>query len=164
VDAVRDLLAFFLVTLVLASAGATGEREVRGRLSMYWPGDSCRTGRVLACDTPRRRRFYEPGSFHVAVRDWWRVGCGTVVRVCVEATGRCVRAPVLDSGPWGAIYGPTRNAKREGRWMIWTHSITPPPPWRFRGHVDVSRAVWVALGRPPFLSRVRIYYPRRGRV
>lgn len=162
-DAVRDLLGFFLATLALASAGATGEREVRGRISMYWPGDSCRTGRILACDTPRRRRFYRPGSWHVAVRDWWRVGCGTVIRVCSDVTGKCVRAPVLDSGPWGAYYGPLKHAKKEGRWMVWTSKL--PPGWKRRGHVDVSRAVWVALGRPPFLSRVRIYYPRRrGRV
>jgi hypothetical protein len=158
VDAVRNLLLFFLGALTLAAAGPD-EREVRGRLSYYWPGDGF-TGKVLACDTPRRRRFYRPGSFHVAVRDWWRVGCGTVVRVCSEATGKCVRAPVLDSGPWGAYWGKLKNARKEGRWIIWTAAL--PAGWKRRGHVDVSRAVWEALGRPAFLSPVRIYYPRTG--
>ena len=153
------LLRLILETIVAAPAPA--EYVERGRISVYWPGDNCRTGRVLACDRPRRRRFYTKGSWHVAVRRWRRVGCGTFVRVCAEATGRCVRAPILDSGPWGAYFGPLKNAKREGRYMVWTRAL--PPGWKRRGHVDVSRAVWFALGRPAFLSKVRVYYPRRGR-
>jgi hypothetical protein len=151
-----------LLRLVLEAFASTPTEYVeRGRISVYWPGDGCRTGRVMACDRPRRRRLYARGSFHVAVRRWRVVGCGTVVRVCAEATGRCVRAPVLDSGPWGAYFGPLRNARRDGRYLVWTRGPLPPG-WRWRGHVDVSRAVWEALDRPPFLSAVRVYYPTRG--
>lgn len=152
------VLRFVVEALVALVATSSAGYVERGRISVYWPGDGCRTGRVMACDRPNRRVRYTRGSWHVAVRDWRRVGCGTVLRICSEATGRCVRAPVLDSGPWGAYRGSLENARREGRYAVVTGSL--PTGWRWRGHVDVSRAVWVALGRPRFLSRVRVYYPR----
>lgn len=148
-----------LVLLALLAPTPT-DLLVRGRLSVYWPGDSCRTGRVLACDTPRRRRFYVPGSVHLAMRTWHRIGCGRVVRVCAEATRKCVDAPVLDSGPWGIIRGPLRRAVAEGRWRVWTKP-RPPEGWRFRAVVDLSRALWIKLGKPAPLSFVRVY--RRSR-
>lgn len=132
--------------------------EQRGRLSYYWPGDSMRTGRELACSSRRRRRYYEPGSVHVALRAWSVLGCGTRVVVCAEATRRCAVAPVYDSGPWGVIRGPLRRAVKEGRWRVWTKR-TPPKGWRFRAVVDLSRALWVRLGKPRGLSRVRVYVP-----
>jgi hypothetical protein len=126
------------------------EQVARGGISFYWPGDSCQTGRVLACDTPCRRRLYRDRSIHVAMRGVRRrFPCGTAVVVCSEQTGRCVTAPVLDAGPWGIIDG-------AGKRMKW-RKLEPPTGWRFRGIVDVSREVWKRLGRPSFLSRVRIY-------
>jgi hypothetical protein len=155
-----------VILLVVLAASAT-ERVDRGRLSVYWPGDPTGTSRVLACDSPRRRLLYRRGSVHVARRDWRRIGCGTVVRVCAEATGRCADAPVLDSGPWGIVRGPLKNAVRDGRWRRprgpreasrWLRRL--PPGWRFRGVVDLSRELWRRLGRPPSLSFVRVHVPR----
>lgn len=136
----------------------------RGRLSVYWPNDSMRTGNVLACDRPTRRRFYRRGSVHVAHRRWRRIGCGTKVRVCADATGRCITAPVLDSGPWGIYRGKLEGAVKEGRWRVWTR-YKPPSGWRFRGVVDLSREAWRRLGKPPGLSKVTLMYrpKRRGR-
>lgn len=121
----------------------------RGRLSVYWPGDGMTPGKVLACDTPCRPRRYRRGSVHVAMRGARRkIGCGTSVVVCSEKTGLCVAAPVLDAGPWGIVRGK--------KWRFWP-KLRPPRGWKFRAVVDVSREVWRRLGRPRFLSFVRIY-------
>lgn len=142
-----------MTALVLALSFAVPEgmtEFARGRISFYWPGDGSTPGKVLACDTPCRPRRYRRGSVHVAMRGVRRrFPCGTAVVVCSEQTGRCVPAPVLDAGPWG-IVDAEGNRRRWGR-------IDPPEGWRFRGVVDVSREVWRRLGRPRFLSRVRIY-------
>jgi hypothetical protein len=140
-------VAAVVVALLALPPGLT--EVARGRLSVYWPGDGLATGSVLACDTPRRPRRYRRGSVHVAMRGIRRgIPCGTVVVVCSGETGRCVPAPVLDAGPWGIVRG--------RRWRVWTNP-RPPPGWRFRSVVDVSREVWRRLGKPDFLSRVRIY-------
>jgi hypothetical protein len=144
--------------LTILLAYLLGLTEIdRGRLSYYYPGDGYtkRSG-VMACDTPRRRRIYRPGSVHVAMRNARRFGCGRLVLVCAEATGRCLAAPVLDAGPWGIIRGPLKNAVEEGRWRVWRR-LRPPKGWRFRAVVDLSRELWRRLGRPPVFSFVRIY-------
>ncbi len=134
-----------------ALSAPLGMAEIaRGGISVYWPGDGCKTGKVLACDTPCRPRRYRRGSVHVAMRGVrTEFECGTAVVVCSEQTGRCAVAPVLDAGPWGIV--------RNGIRRRWRSSDPPPPGWRFRAVVDVSREVWKRLGKPRFLSRVRIY-------
>jgi hypothetical protein len=122
-----------------------------------------KTGNVLACDTPRRRRFYRRGSVHVAIREWRKIGCGTKVVVCAHKTARCAVAPVLDSGPWGIYRGKMKNAVKEGRWRVYTRSYVPPKGWKFRGLVDLSRELWRRLGRPRGLTGVTVYVPRRRR-
>lgn len=135
---------------------ADAVRVERGRLSVYWPGDGFNAGE-LACGG----RF-EATQEHVARRDWRRLGCGRRLVVCALATRRCARTTVRDAGPFGIYRGPLRNAVREGRWRVWTRR-RPPPGWRFRAVVDLSRALWVRLGRPPALSEVVLYVlPRVG--
>jgi len=145
-----------------------GEVLESGLLSYYWPGDSTGTGSVLACDRPKRRRFYRRGSVHVAMRTWYRLGCGTEVLLCASDTSRCALAPVLDSGPWGIVRGPLRNARAEGRWRrprsaveanTWLRAL--PEGWRFRGVADLSVALWKKLGRPLPLTQISIYRLRR---
>lgn len=125
-----------------------------GGSSAYWPGDSMRTGTVLACDRPSRPRRYRRGSVHVAMRAWWRIGCGTKVLVCSRRTARCAVAPVLDGGPWMVTDGKRRK--------VWVKQ-RPPKGWRFRAVADLSRALWRRLGRPPAFSRLAIYYAPAGR-
>lgn len=138
-------IILFLVTL------PPGLVEIEsGPLSYYYPGDSCRTGKVLACDTPCRPRRYRKGSVHVAIRGARRkYGCATAVVVCSDETGRCVAAPVLDAGPWGIV--------KDGVRRVWRKSTTPPSGWKFRAVIDLSLEVWKRLGRPKPFSRVRIY-------
>ena len=131
---------------------AAGEVEV-GRLSVYWPGDGFNAGE-LACGG-RFRAEQE----HVARRDWRRLGCGRPLVVCALATRRCVLSEVRDAGPFGVYRGPLRNAVREGRWRVWTRSLRPPPGWRYRAVVDLSRGTWQRLGRPGGLSPVLLYFP-----
>jgi hypothetical protein len=136
--------------LLLALSVPPGLTEfARGPLSFYWPNDGSTPGKVLACDTPCRPRRYHPGAVHVAMRGVRReFPCGTAVLVCSEQTGRCAVAPVFDAGPWGIV--------REGVRRTW-RSRRAPRGWRFRGVVDLSREVWRRLGKPKFLSTVRIY-------
>ena len=121
-----------------------------GRLSVYKPGDGFNHGR-LACG----------GTFtheqnHIAYRKWHRVGCGRKVLVCAVSTGRCVLSRVMDAGPYGIYRPPLKHAVRDGRWKVWTKK-EPPEGWKWRAVVDVSYKLWVLLGKPPFLSRVRIF-------
>lgn len=125
------------------------------RASMYHPGDGHNAGE-LACGG----RF-EAHQEHVAVRRWWAVGCGRPVVVCHGA--RCVATRVRDAGPFGVTDG-------RGGWRIET-GRSPRAPWRYRGGVDLSRALWRRLGRPAFLSRVMLVWlapdtqtRRRGRL
>lgn len=135
---------------------------VVGGLSVYWPGDSCRTGTVMSCDRPRKPVRYREGSIHVAIRTWWRIGCGTKVVVCSDFSSLCEVAPVLDGGPWGIIRGRLRKAVAEGRHRVWVKQ-RPPRGWRFRAVADLSRELWRRLGSPPIFSRISIYYIPTGR-
>ena len=107
-----------------------------GMSSAYHPGDG-HSGPELACGG----RFTW-ASHHVAIRQW-RGLCGAPVRVCVRR--RCVWTTVQDSGPWGAVRGK--------RWEV---QIRLKPGWRRRGVVDLSYAVWLELGKPRFLSPIRV--------
>lgn len=109
-------------------------------LSAYWPGDGHNSG-ALACGGR-----YTADQEHIAVRRWWAVGCGRPVLVCAAQTRRCAITRVRDAGPYGVTDG-------RGRWRVHTGSRAPEAPWRYRGGVDLSRALWVRLGRPRFLSR-----------
>jgi hypothetical protein len=71
-------------------------------------------------------------------------------------------ARVMDSGPFGIYCGRLARCVEEGRYRTWTRSLTPPAGWKWRGHADLSRALWKKLGRPRFLSRVRLYFLPRG--
>ena len=112
-----------------------------GALSWYAPNDGHNHGR-LACGGTLTNE-----SHHVAIRRW-RGRCGAPVRVC--ARGRCVWTTVQDSGPWGAVRG-----------RQWEVQIKLKSGWRRRGVVDLSPAVWRELGRPPFLTPVRVEVYRR---
>lgn len=120
-----------------------------GALSIYHVGDGM-SGLELACGG----RF-KPDQEHIAIRQW-RGRCGAKVRVCAAATGRCVWSVIKDAGPFGCV-----NAT--GRWRNCVRGRRAGESWR--GVVDLSRPLWIKLGRPPFLSRVRveIYTPRRPR-
>ena len=144
-----------ILTIAIELLGSDELVMKRGRLSMYYPGDGY-TGRVMACDTPKKRRIYREGSVHIALRKWWKIGCGKKVVVCSEITRKCATAPVLDAGPFGIYRGELRGAKREGRWKVWTKS-KPPEGWQWRAVADLSRALWKKLGKPPGLSMIRIY-------
>ncbi|MCU0912957.1 MAG: hypothetical protein MUC88_00165 [Planctomycetes bacterium] len=109
-----------------------------GALSVYHPGDGHNHGE-LACGG---RLTWQ--SEHIAIRRW-RGRCGARVRVCVGGGRRCVWSTVRDSGPWGATDG--------RRWEV---QIRLKRGWRRRAVVDLSWALWVKLGRPPFLSRVTL--------
>ena len=108
------------------------------RLSVYWPGDGHNAG-ALACGGR-----YTADQEHIAVRRWWAVGCGRPLLVCAAETGRCARTRVRDAGPYGVTDGT--------RWRVHTGPRAPRPPWKYRGGVDLSRALWERLGRPRFLS------------
>lgn len=108
-----------------------------GALSVYHPGDGMNGGE-LACGGRLTWR-----SDHIAIRQWRKVGCGARARVCVGR--RCAWTTVQDSGPWGAVRGK--------RWEV---QIRLKPGWRRRGVVDLSWALWKRLGKPRFLTRVRV--------
>jgi hypothetical protein len=113
-----------------------------GAISSYRAGDGFNAG-TLACGGPLL-----PSSHHVAIRQW-RGRCGAPAVVCSAATARCVRTVVADSGPWGATDG-----------RAWEVQIRLRPGWRRRAVVDVTRAVWLELGRPAALSGVVVWVGR----
>lgn len=122
-----------------------------GPLSVYSPGDGCNRG-VLACGgkfTDRQR--------HLAHRKWWKLGCGRLVVVYSEQTGKMALTKLYDSGPFGVLRGPTKRARVEGRWKVHV-GPRPPPGWRWRGLVDLSVALWKDLGSPRFLSPVHLWF------
>jgi len=107
-----------------------------GALSWYAPGDGHNHGN-LACGGKLTN-----DSHHVAIRQW-RHRCGDKARVCVGE--RCVWTTVQDSGPWGAVRG-----------KQWQVQIRLKPGWKRRGVVDLAPALWRELGRPAFLTPVRV--------
>lgn len=123
-----------------------------GRLSFYAPNDGHNRG-ILACNSKRFTHTQE----HIAYRRYYKVGCGCKVIVCVEATQRCALTKVMDAGPFGIYKPPLRHAVRDGRYKVWP-ALKPPPGWRWRGLVDISIALWHRLGKPPFLSRVHLFF------
>jgi len=112
-----------------------------GGSSTYAPGDGHNHG-TLACGGK-----LTDNSHHVAIRQW-RGRCGAKVRVCTPK--RCVWSTVRDSGPWGAVKG-----------KMWEVQIKLKPGWRRRGVVDLSPALWRDLGKPRFLSPIRVEVYRR---
>lgn len=130
-------------------AALTGEavHVEEGKASMYHPGDG-HCGKRTSCDKP-----FTWKSDHIAIRRWRKWGCGRRVVVCVIKTGLCALTKVGDSGPWGITNGK--------QWKVWTKLKVPKGWWR-RGHYDLSPALWRRLGKPKFLSRLRVYFlPRR---
>jgi hypothetical protein len=103
---------------------------------------------------------------HIAYRGWRRKGCGRLVLIYAEQTRRWAIAPIRDAGPFGIYRGrpfPISKVKAEGRLSVCT-SAQPPPGWKWRGVVDLSKALWEDLGRPRFLTRVHlIFLPRQRR-
>jgi hypothetical protein len=118
-----------------------------GALSVYSPGDGHNAG-ALACGG---RLTW--ASHHVALREW-RGRCGQRARVCAYATRRCVWTTVQDSGPWGEACG--APGRPGGIWRGQTRTLRASAGCRRRAVVDLTWALWVALGRPPFLSRVEV--------
>lgn len=131
-----------LLSAFLLWASATAIEHVR--LSVYWPGDGHNRGE-LACGG-RFRAEQE----HIAVRRWWAVGCERPVMVCTADTGRCATTKVMDAGPYGVTDG--------RRWRLHTAPHAPKSPWRYRGGVDLSLALWERLGRPRFLSKATLIW------
>jgi len=127
-----------------------------GRLSFYWPGDGHNNG-LLACGG----RF-SSDQVHIAYRGWRRVGCRRLVLVCADSSGKCALARVMDAGPFGIYKGRLKGCAAEGRRRVWTKSLTPPAGWKWRGQADLSVALWKKLGKPRFLTKVRLYFLPRG--
>ena len=126
-----------------------------GRLSWYKPNDGFNSGE-LSCGG----RFTNK-QMHIAHRRWKSRGCGRKVLVCTDNTDKCVLTKVWDAGPYGIYKGKLRNAVKEGRWKNWPKprsNPTPPKNWKWRAHVDLSYALWLKLGKPNALSRVRLYF------
>lgn len=126
-----------------------------GRLSVYRPGDgSC--GNELACGGPFTRR-----QRHVAYRKWWKVGCGRLVLVHAIQTNTWAAATVRDGGPYGVYRGALHRCVKEGRYRVASRaerrSGRLTKGWKWRGSADLSWGLWLALGRPAFLSEVRMY-------
>ena len=110
-----------------------------GALSIYHPRDGHNAG-ALACGGKLTWQ-----SRGIAIRQW-RGHCHARARVCVGPhLRRCAWTTVEDSGPWGAARG------RE-----WQVQIRLRPGWYRRAVVDLPWALWVELGKPRFLSRVRV--------
>lgn len=121
-----------------------------GALSTYSVGDGY-SGLELACGGRFKR-----SSHHVAIREW-KGRCGLKARVCVLVRdplihARCRWTTVRDSGPWGAV-------DTQGNWHCWPKPL--PKGWRRRAVVDLTYALWVDLGKPRFLSPIRIEVFRR---
>ena len=121
-----------LLLLLLAS------QPELGRLSTYRPGPGLTE---LACGGR-----YTRSQVHVAHRRWRELGCGRLVLVCAEQTGRCAVAPVMDSGPWGI--------RRGKQWRLWVRP-RPPRGWRWSAIADLSWGLWRQLGRPR--GRIALY-------
>ena len=145
--------------ILFATSGLYDE----GRLSMYEPQDGHHSEK-LCCGG-----MMDWTSVHIAYRRWWKVGCGRKVWVCADATGRCALATVRDAGPFGVYTGTFESSKkmlREGRLRVASRAERkrgrPRPGWKWRGQTDLSWALWRKLGKPKFLSRVRLYFlPKR---
>lgn len=127
-----------------------------GRLSVYKPGDGS-SGNLLACGGAFTRR-----QRHIAYRRWWKVGCGRLVLVQAVQTGKWAAATVRDGGPYGVYRGALRRCVQEGRYRLASRaerrSGRLTGGWRWRGAADLSWGLWLALGRPGFLSEVRVYF------
>lgn len=120
-----------------------------GLSSMYHPGDG-HCGSMTSCGRP-----FTWASDHIAHRRWHKWGCGRRIIVCVIRTGRCALTKIGDSGPWGITNGK--------QWKVWT-KLRVPVGWRRRGHYDLAHALWARLGKPKFLSRLRVYFLPRTRT
>lgn len=68
----------------------------------------------------------------------------------------------MDAGPFGIYRGRLKGCTVEGRHRVWTKSLTPPRGWKWRGKADLSRALWKRLGKPRFLTRIRLYFLPKG--
>jgi hypothetical protein len=129
-----------------------------GRLSMYHPGDG-HCGDTTACG-----KTFKMDDVHIALRTWRKWGCGRKVIVCSKITGRCIPATIQDGGPYGVYTGKLKNAKKEGRWKVWTKTVVHPPKgWKWRGVADLSYGLWAKLGKPKFLSHIKIYFFARSK-
>jgi hypothetical protein len=126
------------VTLLLLLLASQPEL---GRLSTYRPGPGLEE---LACGGR-----YTRSQVHVAHRRWRELGCGRLVLVCAEQTGRCAVAPVMDSGPWGI---------RKGKAWRLRVGTGLPKGWRWSSLIDLSWALWRQLGRPH--GRIALYIDR----
>lgn len=127
-----NLIEKFLTFMVLVTSGGYCKSSVFG-----YRGDSMRGGTNVC--TKRSMRSDELG---VASRT---LACGTQVFLFHPRTGRSVVATVVDRGPYGAT-------DDDGKWVI-KRSKSDPGKWR--GCLDVSKAVQAALGHNGF---ERIYY------
>lgn len=146
-----DPILFSIVSMVLSLFSSSVDS---GGLSVYWPGDGWNGGE-LCCGGK-----FTKEQDHIAYRGWPRIGCGGKVVVCSVVTQRCTLTHVRDAGPFGIYRGPLTNAYAEGRWRVFTGPGRPPKGWRYRAVADLTRPVWRALGRPPGLSPVRLYFLR----
>lgn len=127
-----------------------------GRLSFYHPGDG-NCGEEVACGGP-----FTWKDRHIAYRHWRKVGCGRLVLIHAIETDRWSAAIVADAGPFGVYHGPLLRCVKEGRYRAASRAERrrgrPRGGWKWRGLTDLSHAVWVDLGRPKFLSEVRLYF------
>jgi hypothetical protein len=126
-----------------------------GRLSVYRRGDGHNAG-TLSCGGQ-----YDDVQNHIAHRKWRRLGCGRKVVVCAHSTGLCAVSKVRDAGPFGVYKG---RWWKPTAWKVWPRH-RPPQGWKWRGHVDLSWALWKTLGRPKFFSGVTmVFYPKKSTV
>ncbi len=125
-----------VVTFLLAIALALLPGLHAGAVSVYWPGAGA--GEELACGG-----LYRTSSRHLALRGARRGLCGRAALVCSWTTLRCAVAPVLDAGPWGSVRG---RGPRDGYMVHLGRRL--PAGWRWRACADLSRSLWLELGRP----------------
>ena len=125
-----------------------------GRFSHYAPNDG-HNGGELACGGQ-----YTHEQEHIAYRKWYRKGCGSYVLVYSADTGKLNLTTIQDGGPYGIYKGHLRDSFRKGNWAVYT-GATPPAGWRWRGLIDASYGLWVALDKPAFLSRVHVVHAPR---
>ncbi len=114
-----------------------------GLATIYTPGDG-HTGSIRADGRPFRR-----GDFHIAHRT---LPLGTIGRLCLARTNRCVEVAVRDRGPWGEIIDCNRRRPSRARRITWQSkcwwwraSVKPSPGWRWRGEFDLTLPVARAL-------------------
>jgi len=152
-----QVLPWFLASFLLA--GAPPAKHVRGRATVYAPGDGHCGARRADGITFRKQ------DNHIAHRT---APLGTAVLVCSHRTRRCVLTSVRDRGPFGAVREcgglPHRTITWQRRCHHWRVMTRPLEGWTYRGVADLTRPVAAALGGHRAFDEVTLYFWPRSRT